>query len=96
MSVWGDIWTNIETIAGIATGNQNLEADIGQTPEGQAAIQGAGFFGTVEGFLLALADPGMWVSLGWLVLGIVLIFLGLRLWTGKLTPAGVPGPAGLI
>jgi uncharacterized membrane protein HdeD (DUF308 family) len=93
MSVWSDIWTNIQTIAGIATGDVNQETEFAQTPEGQAVVQGAGFFGALIGFVEAATDPGMWISLGWLLLGIILIVIGVRLWMGK---NAVPSPPSIV
>jgi len=94
MSVWGDIWSNIQAFAEVTEG-QPAEGGVAvaQTPEGQAAIQGAGFFGFVEGFITALTDPGMWVSLGWLLLGVALIIAGARMWMGK---SALPSPPPVV
>jgi hypothetical protein len=94
VSVWSDIWSNIQAFAEVTEG-QPAQAgpDVAQTPEAQSAIQGAGFFGFVEGLLTALTDPGMWVSLGWLLLGIILIIAGVRMWMGK---SPLPSPPSVV
>lgn len=94
MSIWSDIFDQIKLIADASNANiTGVATDLPSTPEGQAAIQTGGFFGFVEGFLTALTDPAMWVSLAWLGLGVTLIFTGARLWLGK--PAMPSGPPGL-
>ena len=96
MSVWSDIWGNIQALAGATEGDPTLYAEgYNESPDIQAAatgiVQTAGFFGFIEGFLTALTDPGMWISLGWLTLGVVLIISGVRLWMGKpLLPSPPP------
>lgn len=37
----------------------------------------------VVGFLAELSDPAMWRSLGWLLLGLFLIFAGVLKWLEK-------------
>lgn len=49
----------------------------------------AGAFGGLEAFFRALTDAGTWISLGWLLAGVILIIAGLRLWAGK---GAVPAP----
>jgi hypothetical protein len=44
----------------------------------------------------SLGDWHLWASLGWIVLGVALMLIGLRLWIGKLTPPGTPGPLGMV
>ena len=46
-------------------------------------VQSLGDVATVlEGFVGAVTDGTMWRSLGWLLLGIVLMLFGLKLWIG--------------
>jgi len=42
----------------------------------------AGFVTVVEGIWAELTDVRMWASLGWMVLGIILIFAGALWWVG--------------
>lgn len=52
-----------------------------------AAEDTAGMFGTMTAFLGALSDAKMWRSLGWIVLGLILIVMGFVLWAkGDLAP----------
>jgi hypothetical protein len=95
MSGWTDVWDLIsdvvnplqltENIGDSSTSDQLLGASA-------SAAQGTGVFGAIVAFLTALADWHMWASLGWVLLGVVLILAGVRLWTGKLGPSVVPVP----
>ncbi len=53
-----------------------------------------GSWGFVKAFAEHLADGKMWRSLGWIVLGVILMFTGLMLWLRKadVIPAAVPVP----
>jgi hypothetical protein len=48
-----------------------------QTVTGFSSIQNA-----LSAFYAKVTDGKMWRSLGWLALGVLLIFIGLRLWIG--------------
>ena len=61
----------------------------------KAAATGS-WSGALIGFLVAMTDWHLWASLGWLVLGLALILIGIRMWTGRLAPPGVPGVLGAI
>jgi hypothetical protein len=55
----------------------------------------AGIAGALEAFFQALTDGKMWRSLGWIILGIVLLILGVLLWIGpaaeRRSPFGIAG-----
>jgi hypothetical protein len=57
----------------------------------------AGIAGSLTGFYHALTDGKMWRSLGWIILGIVLMLTGVLLWIGpsaeRMSPLGVLGNA---
>jgi hypothetical protein len=64
------------------------------TPGGQAAIggavQGSGVLGGILGIWANLRDYKMWRSLGWLLLGIVLMLLGAAWWLGPSAARAAP------
>jgi len=60
-----------------------------------AAEDTASMFGSVTAFMEALSDGRMWRSLGWLMLGLLLIFLSLYMWAkGVLAPPVRPRQPG--
>jgi len=88
MSFWSDV---VKDVSGFILAGQGDQA-----AQVQAAGQAAGAAGAVtsawggaitaaEGIWTELTDVRMWRSLGWLVLGIVLMLLGVLWWIG---PAG--------
>ena len=97
MSAWTDIWDEIKIV--IAAGNGNIggaEQAAAGSPQVQAAGSATGAWGAITGFIIAMTDWHLWSSLGWLLLGLALILVGIRMWTGRLAPPGVPGPLGAI
>ena len=99
MSFWSDIINNLGTIEESAIGG---EANV--YTSGGTANPGAGVTSGVAGPLVAmvgvfeaawtmLTDGKMWRSLGWLLLGIVLMLLGVALWIGpsaeRASPIGI-------
>jgi hypothetical protein len=51
------------------------------------ATDTAGMFGSVEQFMVAITDGKMWRSLGWAIIGLLLIMAGLYMWgKGWLAP----------
>ena len=95
MSIWGDIWTNIQAAADVYSGVTPgaTAVDVNQTPEAQQAVNYTGFFGGLTAFITALTDAATWISLGWLLLGCVLIFAGIRSWLGK---SPLPAPPSIV
>jgi len=72
-----------------------------QEPAGAAAAATGGSFSSIQnalsGFYDKLTDGKMWRSLGWLLLGIVIMLLGVLLWIGpsaaRRSPAGLAAQA---
>ena len=82
----------------IGAGNQQPSTAV---PEGQAAAQAAdpllqplaGIAGSFEAFFKAVTDGKTWRSVGWILLGILLMLFGVLLWIG---PSGARrSPIGL-
>jgi hypothetical protein len=46
-----------------------------------------------EAFFKRLTDAAMWRSLGWIVLGLTLMIMGLRLWAGR---TALPAPPSVV
>ena len=94
MSAWTDIWDVIKGVNAAGTGNfAGAEQAAVSSPATQAAGNATGAWGAITGFLLALTDWHLWASLGWLLLGLVLIVMGARLWLGK---SALPAPPAVI
>jgi hypothetical protein len=71
-------WATAKKIA--SGGNNYQKAASGVT----SAVSGITEVGAVaKAAFLALTDAGMWRSLGAIILGLALMFAGLRLWLGK-------------
>lgn len=91
MSFWSDV---IDVVSGMMGGEANIT-----NPQGAVvsdAATGAGLFGlvtTIEGIWADVTNGKMWRSLGWLILGIVLMLLGVAWWIGpsaaRMSPLGV-------
>ena len=95
MSIWSDIWNNIKLFANASEQNYpGIATTLPATPEGQQIVQSAGFFGAVTAFLDALVDISTWRSLGWILLGAVLLISGIVLWLrdAGVIPQAVPVP----
>ena len=86
-------------IAGVLVGAGNQQPSTA-VPEGQAAATAADLLlgplaaigGSFEAFFTAVTDGKMWRSLGWILLGLGLMYLGVFLWIGpsaaRLSPIG--------
>ena len=95
MSWWTDLWSNVTLFANASEQNYpGIATTLPQTPEGQQIVNYSGFFGGLIGFLDALTDPSMWRSLGWILLGAVLVIAGIYLWLkdAGIIPNVVPVP----
>lgn len=87
-------------IAGVLVGAGEQQPSTA-VPEGQAAATAAdpllgplaAIGGSFEAFFGAVTDGKMWRSLGWILLGIMLMYLGVTLWIGG--PVLRRAPAGL-
>ena len=86
MSFWSDLTNAVGTYYSdawnAATGGAagSVASDVGSAAGGVAGF--AGFATVVEGIWAGLTDYKMWRSLGWLLLGILLMLLGAVMWTG--------------
>jgi hypothetical protein len=77
VSIWGDI---VSDIADAFTDNWQ---DVATNP---ASAQAAGLIGTADalaGFFGHLTDGKMWMSLGWILLGAIIVFMAVVLWLKK-------------
>ena len=54
----------------------------------------AAISGVIKGIWDTLTNWRMWASLGWLVLGVVLLIAGMLMWKGKQIAQVAPGPVG--
>ena len=96
MSFWSDlvkdIQLGIEAAAGGGPSVAGPAGAAGATAPGQLLGEAPGV-GLVEGIWTELTDGRMWRSLGWLLLGIVLMLLGVAWWIGpsaaRRSPAAV-------
>jgi hypothetical protein len=80
MSFWSDIVLAVESAMG---GESNVEQTSGPATATVPSVPGLGGFVTViEAIWTELTDGRMWRSLGWVILGIVLMLLGAGLWIG--------------
>lgn len=97
MSGWTDVWQLIQEAASAASLVQNpagLSSQIGQSGTAgntviSGAESGAGAWGAITGFLVAITDWHLWASVGWILLGLALIIMGARIWLGK---SALPAP----
>lgn len=90
MSWWSDLVAAVESAAG---GSSNVLQSGGQTPAGPVTTPGGGIgqmITVIEGIYAGLTDGKFWRSLGWLLLGVVLMLLGAWWWAGRPVPAPVP------
>ena len=93
MSWWSDLLQVISSAAGneapVASGQASVAPDlVTKTSAGQ-------FLSLTEGIWASLTDGKLWRSLGWLALGIALMFLGVSWWLGPSAAMGTPGGAAL-
>lgn len=66
-------WDVLGTLTG--TGGTPAAEDIGTQAAG-----GTGVFGALTAFFATITDGKMWRSLGWLVLGLIIMGIGINLW----------------
>lgn len=90
MSWWGDL---VEVVSGAAGGEANITNPAGPVASTAAsAVQAGGFINVIEGVWAGITDGKLWRSLGWLLLGIVLMLLGVILWVGPAVARNLPVP----
>jgi hypothetical protein len=98
MSAWQDVWNLITSTFDVTENPASIVATEGEPGSvGSDAITAgnvvggvAGAWGAVEAFLTVATDWHLWASLGWLLAGLVLVAIGVRMWAGK---SAVPLPA---
>lgn len=93
MSFWSDIVHDISLgITAAAGGGPGVITNTTAATPQQLAGEAPGI-GLVEGIWTQLTDGRMWRSLGWLILGIVLMLAGAAWWIGpsaaRRSPLGV-------
>ena len=75
MSWWSDLVTDVqEALTSAAGGEQQAELQAGGAPNVQTPW--AAFVTLIEGIWAGLTDGKMWRSLGWVLLGVLLMILG--------------------
>lgn len=98
MSFWSDIVQDIKFIGQSAAGSPAPGAVQGNVAGLAGTEQAGGTAWTaavtlVEGIWTELTDGRMWRSLGWIVLGIILMLLGVAWWIGpsaeRASPVGI-------
>ena len=96
MSFWSDLGKDIQLfIEGAAGGTSNVAGPAGAanaTAPGQLTSE-LPYLATIHGIWSELSNGKMWRSLGWLLLGVVLMMLGIVWWVGpsaaRRSPAGI-------
>lgn len=74
-------------VAAVAGGASSAASGIAAAAGGLSSAEGE-----IGGIWADLTDGQMWRSLGWLLLGVILIFIGLFLLVGKDLPIPIPLP----
>ena len=96
-------WDQAQTVIGLnkkvaQTGAAPITGTAGEAATGQTGSLPnplAGIAGTFEAFFSAVTDGKLWRSLGWILLGANLLWLGILLWMRiPQRAAGVAGAAG--
>lgn len=64
-----------DVLQGLAGNNLPAATDVGS-----AAASGQGLFGSLTAFFATVTDGKMWRSLGWLILGLLIMAFGINLW----------------
>ncbi len=96
MSWWDDVlkWAWNQPTIGQEAGVQ--PGSTAPATAAASAVGGAsGLAQTLTAIWTNLRDYKMWRSIGWLLLGIVLMFLGVSWWLGPSGAMGTPGAAAL-
>ncbi len=93
MSFWSDLLQVISSAggneAGVVAPSSTVGSDVvTSTPWGK-------FLTLAEGIWAAIADGKLWRSVGWLLLGLLLMLLGVSWWLGPSAAMGTPGGAAL-
>ena len=87
MSFWSDLVDIISSSAGneagITSGKSNVAPDV------VTSAPGAKFLTLTEGIWASLTDGKLWRSVGWLVLGVLMMLLGAASWMAAKNPVNV-------
>ena len=96
VSIWSDIVSALRITSGGDVGNTPGTAqDVSNVASAVTPLGDLGGALTAfSGIVGALADGSMWRSLGWILLGVLLIFLGSSLWlkSKNILPEVIPVP----
>ena len=92
MSWWDDVlkWAWSQPTIG-----QEIGVQPGSTAPATAVTNAAGGAAGITAIWTNLRDYKMWRSLGWLFLGVLLMFLGVSWWLGPSSQMGTPGAGAL-
>ncbi len=101
MSFWSDVVHYVSeyyTSAWAAATGGAVKNASGDVASASKAIAGPAGIATIfEAIWSQLTNAKTWKSLGWLLLGVMLMLIGLYLWlgpvTGRMSPAGMAGRA---
>lgn len=93
MSWWSDV---VDALANLESGGLAYPSGPASAQQVGSAVQGPwqGFITLVEAIWAGATDGKFWRSFGWLILGIVLMFLGIAWWIGP--SAARRSPAGIV
>lgn len=83
-SFWSTIVADVqEALTSAAGGETSAEQTAASGSAGVPSVAGwSAFVTTIQGAWTELTDGRMWRSLGWILLGIVLMLLGVAWWIG--------------
>jgi hypothetical protein len=85
MSWWSDL---VEAVTSAAGGEQQAELVQAGAPNVQTPWTSV--LTLMEGYWAGLTDGKLWRSLGWIILGIVMMLLGVAIWvTGQRNPVSI-------
>jgi hypothetical protein len=88
MSFWSDL---VDAVSGTLGGEANITNPSGPlVATGAAGVQAGGFITVIEGIWTELRNGKMWRSLGWLLLGVLLMLLGASWWLGPSAARAAP------
>jgi hypothetical protein len=83
MSFWSDIVSDVQLIITSAAGGETqAQLQAAGAPDVSLAGPFTGLVHVVEAIWTELTDGKMWRSVGWLLLGVALMLLGVAWWIG--------------
>ena len=89
MSWWSDL---VEAVTAAAGGEQQAELQAAGAPNVQTPW--TSILTLMEGYWAGLTDGKLWRSLGWIILGVILMIFGVAIWvTGQKNPVSIAARA---